>query len=125
MSPHASTARHVHDVLVAAGIPAHTVPAPSIPIAGGAVIVGAPTLPDQATPTGCAPSEMVATITVVAAGLTPPSLLALYDLTDRVISALYEAGAWNPSTVPTTWQGQDTLPIPAMTVTVSVGYQGA
>lgn len=127
MNPHRATAEHVHRVLTDAGVPSvHPVPVPSVPLAGGAVIVGAPQLPDQATPTGCAPSEMVATVTVVAAGQTPPALLALYDLTDQVVGALYEAGMWNPSTTATQWQGQDTLPVPAITVTVSVGYpQGA
>lgn len=123
ISPHATTAARVHEVLVAAGLPqVLPFPVPTAPLTGGAVIVGAPTLPEQAIATGCAPSEMVATVTVVAAGIVPAAVKNLYEVVDRCLSALLDAGCWNPSTIATTWTGQDMQPVPAITLSVSIGY---
>ena len=122
MSPHAATAAHVYQVLTQAGVKhVSRVPVPTVPIAG-AVIVGAPQLPEQATATGCAPAEMIATLTVVAAGITPTAIDRLYATTDQCLTALLDDGAWSPVTVPASWTGQDMQPIPAITLTVSVGY---
>lgn len=122
MTPHSGTAEHVHGVLTAAGITnVLKFPIPMAPVTG-ACIVGAPQLPEQATATGCSPAEMIATVTVVAGGITPAMVAALYDRTDECLTALLEAGAWSPVTIPASWTGQDMQPVPAITLTVSVGY---
>lgn len=122
MNPHLGTARHVYRVLTEGGVVGVSpAPVPTTPIAG-AVIVGAPQLPEQATATGCAPAEMIATLTIVAAGITPPAIEKLYATTDLCVTVLLAAGAWSPVTIPASWTGQDMQPIPAITLTVSVGY---
>lgn len=124
MNLHTVTARHVHDLLVAAGIPqVSPVPVPAVPLTSTAVVVGVPRLPEQAVSTGCTPAEMLADVTVVASGITRAAVEALYARADEVVTALLADGAWNVSTVPTSWQGQEMQPVPAITVTASVGYQ--